>query len=115
MSDLNVSASVVLNASGGGQAAIGPQNTPGTQSWNVTGILVRTSRPGVAPIPACDVYLDNTNDPGSIVATMYDGSRNQGSGTQKLVQGQRLIAVWTGGQSGDIATLVLSGTRGNNV
>jgi hypothetical protein len=114
VTNLNVSASVVLNASGGGQVAIGPQNTPGTQSWNVSGILVKTSRPGVAPIPACDVYLDSV-DPGSIVATMYDGSRNQGPGDQILVQGQRLIAVWAGGQSGDVATLVLSGTRGSSV
>jgi hypothetical protein len=112
VANLSASASTVLNASGGGQAFIGPQNAPGTQSWHVTGILVKTSRPGVAPIPACDVYLDNV-DPGSIVATMYDGSRNQGSGDQILVQGQRLIAVWAGGQSGDVATLVLSGTRGD--
>lgn len=115
MTDLNVGLSTTLNASGTGRVALGPQNTPGTQSWNVTGILVKTSRPGIAPIPACDVYLDNEGDPNSLVAVMYDGSRNQGGGQQKLVQGQRLIAVWTGGQSGDIATLVLSGTRGSDV
>lgn len=114
MTNLNASLSTVLNASGAGQVALGPQNAPGTQSWHVTGILVKTSRPGVAPVPACDVYLDSV-DPGSIVATMYDGSRNQGPGIQDLVQGQRLIAVWAGGQVGDIATFVLSGTRGSDV
>lgn len=117
MTNLLAGGSVVLTGSGDGQVSLGPQNQPGTQPWIVNGLLVKTSRPGVAPIPACDVYLDIV-DPSQLVAVMYDGSRNQGGWTGeplKLNQGQRLIAVWTGGQNGDVATMVLSGTRGTNV
>lgn len=112
--NLLAGASTVLDASGNGRIELGPQNQPGSQGWNVTGLLIKTSRSGIAPIPSCDVYLDNI-DPTSLVAVMYDGSRNQGAGEQKLSMGQRLIAIWTGGQSGDVATMVLSGTRGTDV
>jgi len=109
--NLNQAATAILDVSGNGQATIGPQNIPGTQSWHVTGVIMKTSRKGQAPVPSAEVYLD-TIDPSSLQGVMYDGSFNQGGCDIVMRQGQRLIAVWTGGLLGDVATIVVSGTRG---
>lgn len=111
--NLNQAASVTLDVSGNGNASIGPQNMPGTQSWHITGVILKTSRKGLAPVPSCEVYLD-TIDPSNLQGVTYDGSFNQGACDITMIQGQRLIGVWTGGQLGDLATIVVSGTRGNN-
>jgi hypothetical protein len=110
MTNLLVSASVTLNASGSGTASIGPGSQPGSPTWRVTGIIVQTTRPGQAPIPRIQVYLDS-QDVGSILGLSYDGSFNQGATNLTVGRGQQLIAVWTGGQSGDIASITVTGEK----
>lgn len=111
MSDRNltVSASAILDSAGAGQVTLGP-DTAGGAVWNVDGVIVQTSRPGLAPIPRCQVFLDST-DPGGAQGLTYDGSFSQGRVSLTVTRGQHLIAVWTGGQAGDVASMTLTGTR----
>lgn len=108
---LNESASVTLDASGNGTATIGPNTAKGPATWTVSGVILTTSRPGVAPIPRCAVYLDQTNASG-LQGISYDGSFNQGAASDlEMSRGQNLIAVWTGGAAGDTANITVTGTK----
>jgi hypothetical protein len=99
---------VTLNAAGTGQVIIGPDQGP--PNWHVSSIITQTSRPAQAPIPRVQLYLDSV-DPQNSLGLSYDGSFGQASGDQDLVRGQHIIAVWTGGQSGDRATITVNGER----
>lgn len=103
---LNVSDDTTLNAAGAGRVELGPDR--GAPYWNVTKMMVSTSRPGQAPIPRCVVYLDEESSRGKQGST-YDGSDDESDCDIDVARGQHLIAVWTGGQAGDTATLSLTG------
>lgn len=105
---LNLSKSVKLDASGAGRLELGPDDGP--PYWNVTKMLVKTSRPGKAPIPACSVYLDSEDD-NSLQGSTYDGSRDESDCDIDMSRGQHLIAVWSGGQVNDTATLSVTGWK----
>jgi hypothetical protein len=105
---LNTSASVTLDASGNGRLELGPDSGP--PYWTVAKMLVGTSRPGQAPVPTCSVYLD-TESENDLQGSTYDGSRDESAEDIPMQRGQHLIAVWTGGQAGDVATLSLTGWK----
>jgi hypothetical protein len=109
----NASASVTLNASGTGTVRLGPGSGPAY--WGVTGMIVQTSRPALAPIPRFQVYLNEASAAFSQGVT-YDGSFGSAKTDAEIVltRGQQLVCVWTGGLAGDIATVVLSGTTWSN-
>lgn len=98
----------VLDATGSGRVQLGPDVGP--PNWEVTSVIVQTNRPGAAPVPRVQLYLDSV-DPTNSLGLRYDGSFGQASGSQELVRGQHIIAVWTGGQVGDLATLTINGER----
>jgi hypothetical protein len=108
---LNQGRSTVLDASGTGRLQLGPDQ--GSPYWRVTAVTVKTSRPGKSPVPAFDFYLDQEDANGQ-QGTTYDGSRNESDVDIELVRGQHLIAVWTGGQAGDVATFSVSGYKGDH-
>lgn len=99
---------VILNAAGTGQVSIGPDQGP--PNWHVTSIITQTDRPAQAPIPRIQLYLDSVA-PENSLGLSYDGSFGQAMGDQDLVRGQHIIAVWTGGQAGDRATITVNGER----
>lgn len=107
---LNAGKVVTLNAAGGGTIELGPDAGRGPANWRVDGVILQTSRPGVAPIPRAVVYLD---DPvaANTQGLSYDGSFAQGSCDITLTRGQKLVCVWAGGQSGDVASLTLTGEK----
>jgi hypothetical protein len=108
---LNASASVTLDASGNGQCQLGPQDSAGPSYWQVDTAIVQTTRPGVAPIPTIQLYVD-TVTPANSQGLDYDGSFNTAVGTNVVVRrGSHLIAVWTGGAAGDVATLTVTGIK----
>lgn len=109
-STLNASGSVVLDSAGAGMVALGPSSSAGPANWNVDGVILQTDRPGVAPIPRAQVFLDQTNPSGSQGLT-YDGSFNQGTVDLTLGRGSQLIAVWSGGLAGDTASMTVTGTK----
>lgn len=105
---LNLSADVVLDASGNGRLELGPDSGP--PYWNVTKYVVSTDRPGQAPVPQCSVYLDS-EDKNGLQDSTYDGSKDATECDIDMQRGQHLIAVWTGGQAGDEASLSVTGWK----
>ena len=105
---LNRSADTILGADGSGRVELGPDTGP--PYWTVTKYLVKTDRPGQAPVPQCSVYLDSEDSEHEQDST-YDGSKDATEADIDLSRGQHLIAVWTGGQAGDTATLSVSGWK----
>jgi hypothetical protein len=106
--NLTVGLSVVLDATGSGTVTLGPDNGPA--NWQVSGVILQTNRPGRAPIPRVQLYLDVV-DPSNSQGASYDGSYGQASGDLTISRGQHLIAVWTGGQAGDRATMTINGEK----
>jgi hypothetical protein len=107
---LTAGARVTLNASGNGTIKFGPADTRGAANWNVTGVIVQTSRPGLAPVPRIQIWLDHEDETG-VQGLSYDGSFAQGHCDFTMQRGQQIIATWTGGQSGDIAMLTVTGEK----
>jgi len=95
-----------------GRVTLGPdsQRDP-KKTWRVDTVILKTSRPGTAPIPRAELYLDDPSNPGQLQFITYDGSFSNAGGSCVLVGRQNLIAVWTGGQAGDVASLTLTGTK----
>jgi hypothetical protein len=109
-STLNIGTTITLNASGAGTASIGPDTGRGPANWHVTGVILQTNRPGLSPIPRAVVYLDQQSASGT-QGLSYDGSFAQGSCDLTLTRGQQIICVWSGGQSGDQASLTVTGEK----
>ena len=104
---LNRSTDITLDGSGNGVARIGPSFGP--PIWHVTNTQIRTSSPGQGDIPMCVLYR-GTQDSQGYVDTTYDGSADSCDIPYDIVQGSQAIAVWTGGNPGDTATLTVIGT-----
>jgi hypothetical protein len=107
---LLIGQTITLDATGGGQIALGPASAPGSAAWHVTGIIVQTNRPGTSPIPRVQIYRD-TIDPANSLGLSYDGSFAQAQADEQVPNGSKLICVWAGGQTGDRASLTLTGER----
>ncbi len=110
MTNLNEARTVTLDATGSGTIKIGPDDSRGPATWSIDGVIIQTNRPGVAPIPRVQVWLDQ-QIPASSQGLSYDGSFAQGSVTLTIGRGQQLIAQWSGGQAGDIASFTVTGTK----
>lgn len=109
-STLNIGTTITLDASGGGTATLGPDSSRGPATWRVSGVILQTSRPGLAPVPRAVVYLDQQSASGT-QGLSYDGSFAQGSCDLTLTRGQKIICVWSGGLAGDQASLTLTGEK----
>lgn len=111
---LNTAATVTLNAAGTGTAELGPASQ-GPPYWALDTVLLTTNRPGQAPVPRASLYLDVVS-PSNLQGITYDASFGQAvADGLKLGRGQKLIAVFSGGQSGDIASLTVIGTKSNEI
>jgi hypothetical protein len=109
-SNLNLGKTVALNASGAGTVTLGPDTGRGPANWHVTGVIVQTNRPGLAPVPRVVVYLNDQSASGT-QGLSYDGSFAQGACDLNLARGQQLMCVWSGGQSGDLASFTVTGEK----
>lgn len=92
-------------------ATVGP-GVSGPAYWHVTGLVAQTNRPGVAPIPRFQAYLNEANAAYSLGLT-YDGSFTSAVADEHISRGQNLVFAWTGGQAGDVATVTLTGATDN--
>jgi hypothetical protein len=97
-----------LDAAGNATIELGP--TSGPVNWEVTSLVTQTNRVNKAPIPRVSVYLD-TVAPENVLCVSPNGSFGQANGKQQLSRGSKLVAVWTGGQVGDLATLTVNGEQ----
>ena len=100
--------SVTLDANGEGTVELEPGIPSGPPNWRVTSLVTQTNRVNLAPIPRVAVYL-NTVAPENVLCVSSNGSFGQANGHQELSRGAKLVAVWTGGQAGDVATLTVNG------
>jgi hypothetical protein len=106
---LTRTASVTLDGSGAGTAAIGPRIT--NEIWTV----------GVASVSAsanvneatCRIYAGSAAGPGTFIDGTTWGSTGDATSnfSGPLYGGQQVFAAWSGGDPGAIATLVITGTR----
>jgi hypothetical protein len=103
---LNKGTTITLDATGSGTVTLGP--TVGPPRWHVTRVAIRTSRPGLRPVPTFTLYVDSADANGYHDST-YDGSRDGSDVDLRLLKGQQLIGVWAGGQAGDVATMSVYG------
>lgn len=95
-----------------GTVSVGPnQDTRGPAVWEIDTIIWKTSRPGVAPIPRIEVFIDDASNPSNYQMIDYDGSLGTAAGSCRLTRGQRLFAVWTGGTAGDVAQFTVTGIK----
>ena len=106
--NLTQGVSGLLDATGALQLSIGPDAGPA--NWRVTSVIVQTNRPYQAPIPRVQLYLD-TVDPTNSLGLGPDGSFGTFVGDQTLSRGSHIIAVWSGGQAGDRATVTVNGEK----
>jgi hypothetical protein len=112
---LQAGGSVVLATVAGvvtGRISLGPDSQRGPAYWDVDTVLYKTSRPGVAPIPRIELFLDDAGSFAQAQFLSYDGSFGNAGGQCRVGRGQLLVAVWTGGTAGDTAFLTLTGTKG---
>lgn len=109
-STLSIGDSVTLDASGNGRLELGPDAARGPANWRIDGVILQTDRPGQAPIPRAQVYLDDAI-PGNSQGLSYDGSFAQGRCDLSVTRGQKLVCAWAGGQAGDKAYMTLTGEK----
>ncbi len=105
-SRLRKAGKVTLDASGEGRVRLSPETGPPV--WQVLRMAVQTDRRGQPPIPQCAIYL-NEESPLYLQDGTYDGSFDFSDCDITVTKGDDLIAVWTGGQSGDEATFTVTG------
>lgn len=102
-------ASVVLNGSGNGTASIGPTIT--NEVWTVAVAAVSASSNTNEAI--CKTYAGAAVSASTFVDGTTWGSTGDSTSSfgAPVYSGQRVFAVWTGGDAGAVATLVINGTR----
>lgn len=103
---LNTSASVKLDGSGNGTASIGPDVGA---HWELGTIAVSVETATLEP--TCDIYVSAVA-PGNLVDGTYTGSRDSTDSANglKLGPGQKVFAVWKGGDANAKATVSIFGT-----
>lgn len=102
-------ASVTLDGSGNGTARVGP-TAPG-ETWYPSVASVRVSTATLSP--TCRIYAGSAATEDNFVDGTYTGNLNSTSNVdgQVLRLGQKVFAVWEGGDPGAQATVTVTGTK----
>jgi hypothetical protein len=97
-------ATVTLNGSGNGSASVGPSIT--NESWTVgiASVSVVTN----SAEATCRVYANGAFVDGTTWGSTGDSTANFSA---PVYLGSTVMAVWSGGDAGSVATLTVSGTR----
>lgn len=109
MTQLMEYASVVLDASGNGRVAIGPKVV--REKWSPSQATVSVSSTVLES--KCAIYLGVGRVPGQKLGESRTGSSGDtyGFGALALQPGQHIVAVWTGGDPGALATIGVFGEK----
>lgn len=102
-------AHVILDANGNGRVSIGP--TVVRERWAPTQATVSVSTSVLES--QCDLYLGVGGVPGRLMGSTRTGSSGDPYGFAgfELQPGQNLVAVWTGGDAGAVATITVFGEK----
>lgn len=110
--NLTATATVTLDGSGNGTVQAGPAVPgevwfPASVSISCTGAIPATGSPLVS------IYAGNGISPGSFVDSTFNvtGAASSLISGQQLHPGQQVFAVWAAGPPGQVATVVIKGTR----
>lgn len=108
---LNTSGSVTLNASGTGTVTLAPGMG---LRWALTVAAVSTSTS--VKVPQCNIYMGGSPTPDNLVDGTFSGNLDSTGRVDglPLMNGQKVMAVWTGGDVGAKATLSITGTESND-
>ncbi len=101
---LTRTASVTLDGSGNGTAPIGPAITNEVWTVGVASVSVATNNAEAT----CKTYAGGNFVDGTTWGSTGDSTSNFAA---PVYTGQQVSAVWTGGDPGAVATLVVTGTR----
>lgn len=112
---LNATASVTLDSSGGGTAKVGPASAGETWQPQVASVVVSPVPPAatVANSPVCKVYVGADVGDTTFIDGTWTGEQDSTDNVRasSIRQGQYVFAVWTGGDPGAGATLIVTGTK----
>lgn len=103
-------ATVALDGSGNGTAKIGP--TGARETWNAAVASVSVSTNTLEA--ACRIFVGDQPTANNYVDGTLSGSTGDSTdrvNARQLRLGDFIWAVWTGGDSGSVATLNITGTR----
>ena len=110
---LRESAVITLNGSGAGTAKLGPLSA--REKWHPNNAAVSVTYTGTAPTneSQCTILVgDNTiQRQRGTTFTGSSGDSTDGVSADTIRSGEFVWAVWTGGDAGQQATLVVTGTK----
>jgi hypothetical protein len=105
-------ASVVLNGSGAGTVKIGP--TGARERWRPSTVSV-SANANPTNESTCNIYIGDANTfPTRLIDSTVNGSSGDSTGNidgKSLKVGEFVWAVWTGGDAGQRATMVVLGEK----
>jgi len=110
----DVFARVTLDGSGNGTAQIGPSRI--REHWQIQYVTVSVTFPSGQVTPTNEaqaaLYLGSNPQASQLVSQTATGSSGDtcGMGGMDIQSGQKLITKWVGGDSGQVATMVVVGT-----
>lgn len=107
---LRETAAVVLNGSGAGTAKVGPISA--RETWKPENAHVSAS--SNTNEAACSIYVGDSPIQANFRDTTFSGSSGDSSdrvNASTVRVGQYVWAVWTGGDAGATATLIVTGTK----
>lgn len=105
---LNQKAYATLDGNGNGTASTGPLSSG--EVWS--GITAHVSVATNAAEATCQIYSGAAETPGYFGdATTWGSTGDSTSNLNTVRVGGQVFAVWSGGDPGALATLVLSGTK----
>ncbi len=102
---------VTLDGSGSGTAQLGPSGHGIT--WTLGTISVKTAQTVPAGTCQCSIYVGDDTSPVNFLDGTFSGDTGDSSDAaagQQIRLGKYVLAVWSAGVPGDVATLTLTGT-----
>ena len=108
---LSQTAFCVLNSSGNGTCQLGP--TSAREVWNPQNVHIQVTGP-VTNEAVCNIYVGDSPVQGNFRDASESGSTGDSTGrvSADTVQcGHYVWAVWTGGDSGRQASMIITGSK----
>jgi hypothetical protein len=108
---LNQSGFGVLNASGNATVSLGPISA--REQWSPQNVHVQVSGP-VTNEASCNIYVGNTPTQDNFRDATQSGSTGDSSdrvNADTVLCGHHIWAVWTGGDPGHQASLMVTGSK----
>jgi hypothetical protein len=97
-----------ISAAGAATLSVGPAGAGNV--WYPASITIQTTS-GVNDTSTCLIYLGPAGVPVTLQATLYPGGFGTASlAIPSMTPGQYIIAVWSGGKSGDVCSINITGT-----